>query len=113
VQAVNLCGGESESEGGDHAYHYVASVQNQQIGDVTGHAHGFIRYAGLANSADGSTARTTVFNAFDGIAGPGGGGTVNGYENVIFGDSSELRLKYTGTYKNDNKGWFQGAAPTL
>ena len=78
---------------------YVASVQSQQVGDVTGHVQGFIRYPGIASFPDGSTARTFVFNAFDGIAGPGGGGTVNGYENIIFSDGSELWLKYTGTYK--------------
>jgi len=87
---------------------YVASVQSQQVGDVTGHVQGFIRYPGIASFPDGSTARTFVFNAFDGISGPGGGGTVNGYENVIFSDSSELWLKYTGTYKNDSKGVVSG-----
>ena len=87
---------------------YVASVQSQQVGHVTGHVQGFIRYPGIASFPDGSTARTFVFNAFDGISGPGGGGTVNGYENVIFSDSSELWLKYTGTYKNDSKGVVSG-----
>ena len=51
---------------------YVASVQSQQVGDVTGHVQGFIRYPGIASFPDGSTARTFVFNAFDGISGPGG-----------------------------------------
>lgn len=87
---------------------YVASVQNQQIGDVNGHMQGFVRYPGLASFPDGSTARSVVFNAFDGIAGPGGGGTVNGYENIVFSDSSELWLKYTGTYRIDSKGGISG-----
>jgi hypothetical protein len=87
---------------------YVASVQNQQVGDVNGHVQGFVRYPGLASFPDGSTARTVVFNAFDGITGPGGGGTVNGYENMIFGDGSELWWKYIGTYKIDSKGVLSG-----
>jgi hypothetical protein len=87
---------------------YVASVQSQQVGDVNGHLQGFTRYPGLASFTDGSTARTTVFNAFDGVAGPGGGGIVNGYENIIFSDGSELWWKYTGTYKLDSKGVISG-----
>jgi hypothetical protein len=83
---------------------YVASVQSQQVGDVANHIQGLIRYPGLANFPDGSVARITVFNAGDGIAGPGGGGTVNGYENMIFSDGSELWWKYNGTYKIDSKG---------
>src|SRR5260221_14579116 len=83
---------------------YVASVQSQQVGDVNGHVQGFVRYPGIASFPDGSTARTVVLNAFDGIAGPGGGGTVNGYENIIFSDGSELWWKYMGTYKIDSKG---------
>jgi len=82
---------------------YVASTQLQQIGDVKGHVQGFVRYPGIASFPDGSIAKTFVFNAFDGVSGPGGGGTVNGYENIIFGDGSELWLKYTGAYKLDNK----------
>jgi hypothetical protein len=81
---------------------YVASVQSQQVGDVNGHIQAFVRYPGLASFPDGSTARTTVFNASDGILGPGGGGTVNGYENIVFSDGSELWWKYTGTYKIDS-----------
>jgi hypothetical protein len=88
---------------------YVASVQSQQVGDVTGHVQGFVRYPGFASFPDGSTARTVVLNAFDGIAGPGGGGTVNGYENTIFSDGSELWWKYTGTYKLDSKGVLSGS----
>lgn len=87
---------------------YVASVQSQQVGDVTNHVQGFVRYPGIASFPDGSTARTTVFNAFDGISGPGGGGTVNGYENTIFSDGSELWWKYIGTYKIDSKGVLSG-----
>jgi hypothetical protein len=83
---------------------YVALNQAQQIGDVPNHVQGFVRYPGMASFPDGSTARTTVFNAYDGIAGPGGGGTVNGYENIIFSDGSELWWKYIGTYKVDSKG---------
>jgi hypothetical protein len=83
---------------------YVASVQLQQVGDVNGHVQSVIRYPGLASFPDGSTARTTVFNAGDGIAEPGGGGAVNGYENIVFSDGSELWWKYTGTYKIDSKG---------
>jgi hypothetical protein len=40
-----------------------------------------------------------VLNAFDGTTISGGGGAVNGYENIIFSDGSELWWKYTGTYK--------------
>jgi hypothetical protein len=87
---------------------YVASVQSQQVGDVANHVQGFIRYPGIASFPDGSTARTFVFNAFDGISGPGGGGTVNGYENIIFSDGSELWWKYIGTYKLDSKGVLSG-----
>jgi hypothetical protein len=87
---------------------YVASNQNQQIGDVTNHVQGFVRYPGIASFPDGSTARTTVFNAYDGIAGPGGGGTVNGYENIVFSDGSELWWKYIGAYKIDSKGVLSG-----
>jgi hypothetical protein len=87
---------------------YVASVQSQQVGDVNNHLQGFIRYPGIASFPDGSIAHTLVFNAFDGVGGPGGGGTVNGYENIIFGDGSELWWKYTGTYKIDSKGAVPG-----
>jgi hypothetical protein len=83
---------------------YVASGQNQQVGDVANHIQGFLRYPGLASFPDGSTARILVFNVSDGIAGPGGGGTVNGYENMIFSDGSELWWKYIGTWKTDSKG---------
>jgi hypothetical protein len=61
---------------------YVATAQIQQIGDVPNHIQGLIRYPGIASFPDGSTAKTLTFNAADGIAGPGGGGTVNGYENM-------------------------------
>jgi hypothetical protein len=57
---------------------------------------------GIASFPDGSTAKTLTFNAADGIAGPGGGGTVNGYENMSFSDGSELWWKYSGTYKIDS-----------
>jgi hypothetical protein len=83
---------------------YIATAQNQQIGDVPNHIQGLIRYPGIASFPDGSTAKTLTFNAADGIAGPGGGGTVNGYENIIFSDGSELWWKYSGTYKIDSKG---------
>jgi hypothetical protein len=53
---------------------YVALNQNQQIGDVTNHVQGFVRYPGIASFPDGSTARTTVFNACDGVAGSWGRG---------------------------------------
>ena len=65
---------------------YVASVQSQQVGDVNGHVQGFARYPGLASFPDGSTARTLVFGTFDGVTGPGGGGTGVGYENITFND---------------------------
>jgi hypothetical protein len=81
---------------------YVVSVQSQQVGD--GHVQTLIRYPGLASFPDGSTARTVVFNASDGIPGPGGGGVANGYENMIFSDGSELWWKYSGTYTIDGKG---------
>jgi hypothetical protein len=87
---------------------YVALNQNQQIGDVPNHVQGFIRYPGMASFSDGSTAKTIVFNAYDGVAGPGGGGTVNGYENIVFSDGSELWWKYIGTYKIDSKGVLSG-----
>jgi hypothetical protein len=81
---------------------YAASAQSQQVGDVNGHIQAFVRYPGLASFPDGSVARTTVFNATDGIMGPGGSGTVNGYENIVFSDGSELWWKYTGTYTIDS-----------
>jgi hypothetical protein len=81
---------------------YAASAQSQQVGDVNGHIQWFSRLPGLASFPDGSTARTVVLNAADGILGPGGGGTVNGYENIVFSDGSELWWKYTGTYKLDS-----------
>jgi hypothetical protein len=83
---------------------YIATAQNQQIGDVPNHIQGLIRYPGIASFPDGSTAKTLTFNAADGIAGPGGGGTVTGYENIIFSDGSELWWKYIGTWKADSKG---------
>jgi hypothetical protein len=83
---------------------YVSSQQFQPIGDVPNHIQGLIRYPGIASFPDGSTAKTLTLNAGEGIAGPGGGGTVNGYENMIFGDGSELWWKYTGIYKIDSKG---------
>jgi hypothetical protein len=92
---------------------YVASVQLQQVGDVSGHVQSVIRYPGLASFPDGSTVRTTVFNAGDGIAEPGGGGAVNGYENIVFSDGSELWWKYTGTYKIDSKGVVSASGTSL
>jgi hypothetical protein len=88
---------------------YPASVQSQQVGDVNGHVQSVIRFVGLASFPDGSTARTTVFNTGDAIAVPGGGGTTNGYENIVFSDGSELWWKYTGTYKLDSKGAVSGS----
>jgi hypothetical protein len=81
---------------------YAASAQSQQVGDVNGHIQWFSRLPGLASFPDGSTARTVVLNAADGILGPGGGGAVSGYENIVFSDGSELWWKYTGTYKLDS-----------
>jgi hypothetical protein len=83
---------------------YIASAQRQEVGDVANHVQGFIRYPGIASFPDGSTARTLTLNVADGIAGPGGGGTANGYENMIFSDGSELWWKYSGTYTIDSKG---------
>ncbi len=49
-----------------------------------------------------------MFNAIDGDVSPGGSGTVNGYENIVFNDASELWLKYIGTFKFDSKGALSG-----
>jgi hypothetical protein len=81
---------------------YVASAHTQQVGDVNGHTQGFIRYPGVASFLDGSTAKTLVFATFDGVDGPGGGGTSGGYGNMRFRDGSELWWKWTGTYKIDS-----------
>jgi hypothetical protein len=81
---------------------YVASIQTQQVGDVNGHTQGFIRYPGVASFPDGSAAKTLVFATFDGVGGPGGGGTTGGYGNMILRDGSELWWKWTGTYKIDS-----------
>jgi hypothetical protein len=82
---------------------YVASQQFQPVGDVNGHIQGFGRYIGIASFPDGSTARTTAWNTYDGVAGTGNGGTSNGYQSIVFDDGSELWIKYAGPYKVVNQ----------
>jgi hypothetical protein len=66
---------------------------------LTATQHGFSRYVGIATFPDDSTGGTTVWTAYDGVAGAGNGGASNGYGSIIFSDGSELWTKFSGTYK--------------
>ena len=92
---------------------YVASVQSQQVGDVNNHVQGFIRHPGIASVPDGSTARTFVFNAFDGISGPGGG-----EQSTAMKTSFSAMVRSSGGSTSEHtkstaKGYFQEGAPSL
>jgi hypothetical protein len=80
---------------------HQTSWQLQQPGDVEGHFLGLFHMVGIAFFPDGSTGTTSAFGTFDSVT-SAGGGTTNGYENIVFSDGSELWFKYTGEFKYGN-----------
>jgi hypothetical protein len=81
--------------------HHQTFWQLQQPGDTEGHYLGLFHYAGIAFFPDGSTGATSSFGTFDSVT-SSGGGTSAGYQNIVFGDGSELWWKYAGEFKYGN-----------